>query len=114
MVLRGIVVGVAIAILAPLSAEASTQRVAVAPVRGKVGRACTRVVRDIAQTIIPLLPWETQEDGELPSTWEELSPWLNAKGHQIGVDIVVLGGTSGSRMLLEAYDLSNVRLIGLQ
>src|SRR5689334_2181377 len=109
MVLRGIVLGAAIVALSVNTAEAAAPKVAVAPVRGKIGRACTRVVRDLAQTIAPILPWETQERGELPATWEELSPWLDAKRHQIGVDVVILGGTSGSRMMLEAYDLSNVR-----
>jgi hypothetical protein len=91
--------------------SASAEELAIAPLAGKNGKVCTKTVVDIASEVATVVPWNAKK---LPSTWKELSAWLDARGHDIGVSVVILGSTGKSNIVLEAYDLRRVKLIGLK
>lgn len=89
---------------------ARAQEIAVAPLSGKNGKLCTRAVMEIAGEVAAVIPWNEKK---VPATWRALSTWLDDRGHEIGVPVVILG-SAGKNMVLEAYDLRRVRLIGLK
>lgn len=82
-----------------------------APFAGKNGKACTKVVRDLAASVAEVQPWEEKR---VPSSWKKLSAWLDERGHDVGVGVVILGSVSKNALVLEAYDLRRVKLIGLK
>ncbi len=90
---------------------AFAEGIAVAPFSGKIGKQCTKVVRDLAASITEVQPWEEKR---VPSSWKKLSAWLDERGHDVGVGVVILGSVSKNALVLEAYDLRRVKLVGLK
>lgn len=98
------------ALLLAGSGAAHAQEIAVAPLSGKNGKLCTRAIIDIAGEVAAVVPWNEKK---VPATWKALSAWLDDRGHEIGVPVVILG-SAGKNIVLEAYDLRRVKLIGLK
>jgi hypothetical protein len=86
----------------------------VAPLQGKGAQVCTKAVAEVAKELGEVEPWKSTSKERPPTTWEELSGWLGARGNEIGADIVVLGTVQGQKLILEAYDPHRVKLIGLK
>lgn len=110
----GVTRSILIVVVLLATPDAFAARVTIAPLAGRAAQPCTAALTEIAREEVELLPWRSPFRRPPPGTWARLSRWLLANGVEIGAEVVVLGFLSGQRIVLEAYDRHQLKLVGLK
>ena len=87
--------------------------VAMAPLRGKGGAACTEALEVVLRAKRPVIEWNEAGQGLEARTYEGLLEVLRSRKGSVGAEVVILGTAAPTKVILEAYDVARGTLLGL-
>jgi hypothetical protein len=101
---------VLLALLA-LAQQPSSSRLAIAPLRGKGGQACSQRLGELFAERARVVPLDASVEGL--TNWDELAEWIEQNGAP-GAEVVIVGSLNNSSIVLEAYTTHDKKLVGLK
>lgn len=94
----------------PNETDPDAIRLAVAPLRGKGGAACSRKIAEVLSARVRIVPLEASVEGL--TSWSELSDWITKNG-ATDAEVVVVGSLGKKTIVLEAYATKKQKLVAL-
>jgi hypothetical protein len=94
-----------------IAQEPSQGRLAIAPLRGKGGDACSQRLSQTFARRVQIVPLDASVEGL--TNWDELVEWIEKKGAP-EADVVIVGSLNNSSIVLEAYTTHDKKLVGLK